>query len=63
VELVGRRPQALRQQPPVVDRQRELAAAPRRQRRALDSDEVAEVELDQQLERLGAELVGGRVQM
>ena len=47
----------------MVDRQRELAAAPRRQRRPLDPDEVAEVELDQRLERLGAELVGGGVQL
>ena len=41
----------------MVDRQRELAAAPRRQRRALDADDVAEVEVDQQLEGLLAEQV------
>ena len=47
----------------MVDRQRELAAAPRRQRRPLDADEVAEVEVDQQLERLRAELVRGGVEL
>ena len=63
VELVGRRPQALGQQPPVVDRQRELAAAPGRQRRPLDADDVAEVEVDQQLVGLGAEQVLAGVQL
>jgi len=47
----------------VVDRQRELAAAPRRQRRSLRADEVAEVEIDQQLERLLAELVRGGMEL
>ena len=37
--------------------------APRRQRRPLDADEVAEVEVDQQLECLLAELVGGGVEL
>ncbi len=63
VELVGRWPQALCQQAPVVDRQRELAAAPRRQRRPLDPDEVAEVEVDEQLERVGAEQILAGVQL
>jgi hypothetical protein len=63
VKLVGRRAQALGQQPPVVDRQRELAAAPGRQRRPLDADEVAKVEVDKQLERLLAELVGSGVEL
>ncbi len=63
VELVGRRAQALGQQPPVVDRQRELAAAPGRQRGALDADDVAEVEIDQQLVGLLAEQVLAGVQL
>ena len=63
VELVGRRPQALGQQAPVVDRQRELAAAAGRHRRPLDADDVAEVEVDQQLEGLLAEQVLAGVQL
>src|SRR5215218_6594010 len=63
VELVGRRPQALRQQAPVVDRERELAAATGRHRRALGADDVAEVEVDQQLVGLLAEHVLARVQL
>ena len=47
----------------MVDRQRELAAAPGRQRRALDADDVAEVELDQQLVGLLAEQVLASVQL
>ena len=63
VELVGRRPQALGEQAPAVDRQRELAAAPGRHRGALDADDVAEVEVDQQLVGLGPEQVLARVQL
>ena len=51
VELVRRRTQALGEQSPAVDRQRELAAAPGRHRRPLDADDVAEVEVDEQLVR------------
>ncbi len=63
VELVGRRAQALGEQAPAVDRQRELAAAPGRQRRPLDADDVAEVEVDQQLVGLLAEQVLAGVQL
>ena len=51
------------QQPPVVDRQRELAAAPGRHRRALGADDVAEVEVDQQRVGLLAEQVLAGVQL
>ena len=63
VELVGRRAQALGEQTPVVDRQRQLAAAAGRHRRPLDPDDVAEVEVDEQLEGLGAEQVLAGVQL
>ena len=63
VELVGRRAQALGQQAPVVDRQRELAAAAGRHRRALGADDVAEVEVDQQRVGLLAEQVLAGVQL
>ena len=63
VELVGRRSQALGQQPPVVDRQRQLAAAAGRDRRPLDPDQVAEVEVDQEPERLLAEHVLAGVEL
>src|SRR6188472_3826830 len=52
-----RRPQALGQQTPAVDRQRELAAAAGRHRRPLGADDVAEVEGDQELVGLVAEHV------
>ena len=42
--------------------QRQLAALGR-ERRALDADDVAEVEADQQLVRLGAEHVRARVKL
>ena len=48
VVLVGRRAQRLRQQRPAVDAQRQLAAA-RAEGRALDADQVAEVEVDEPL--------------
>ena len=63
VELAGRRPQALRQQSPAVDRQRQLTAAPGRQSRPLDPDDVADVEVDEQLEGLGPEQVLAGVQL
>jgi len=47
----------------VVDRQRELAAAPGRQRRSLDADDVAEVEVDEHLIGLGPEQVLAGVQL
>jgi hypothetical protein len=63
VKLVRRRAKALGQEAPVVDRQRELTAPPRRQRRALDPDEVAEVEVDQDAIGLLAEQVLARMQL
>ena len=51
VELVGRRPQALGEQRQRSIAQRELAA-PGRQRRPLDADDVAEVEVDERARRL-----------
>ncbi len=62
VELVGRRPQALGQQPPAGHLQGELAAAGR-ESIPLDPDDVAEVEVDEQLEGLGAEHVLAGVQL
>ncbi len=47
----------------MVDRQRELAAAPGRHRRPLGADDVAEVEVDQQLVGLVAEQVLAGVQL
>ncbi len=46
-----------------VDRQGQLAAAPGRQRRSLDADDVAEVEVDEKLEGLGAEQVLAGVEL
>ena len=63
VDFVGRRAQALREQPPVVDRQRQLTAAPGRHRRALDADDVADVEVDEQRVGLRPEQVLARVQL
>ncbi len=48
VVLVGRRAQGLRQQRPVVDAHRQLAA-PRAERSAFDPHDVAEVEVDEPL--------------
>ena len=62
VVLLGRRAQRLGQQRPVVDAQRQLAA-PRAEDGAVDPDQVAEVEPDEPLERLGAEHVDARVQL
>ena len=62
VVLLRRRAQRLRQQRPVVDAERELAAAGR-ERGAVDADQVAEVEAQQPLHRLGAEHVGARLQL
>ena len=61
VVLVGRRPQRLREQLPRVDAQRQLAAAGA-ERRALDADQVAEVEVDQRLVGV-AEHVLARVEL
>jgi hypothetical protein len=47
----------------VVDRQRELAAAAGRHRRPLGPDDVAEVEVDEQVVGLLAENVPARVQL
>ena len=46
-----------------VERQRELAAAAGRHRRALDADDVADVEVDEQLVGLGAEQVLAGVEL
>ena len=54
VELVGRRAQALGQHGEVLDAQRQLAAA-RAEGRAVDADEVAEVEVQERRHALGAE--------
>ena len=61
--MLGRRTQALREQPPAVDRQRELAAAAGRERRPLDADDVADVEVDEQPVGLGAEQVLAGVEL
>jgi hypothetical protein len=62
VELLRRRPQGLREQRPVLDAQRQLAAA-RHEGDAVDADEVAEVQAEERLHRLGAEDVGARLQL
>ena len=62
VELLRRRAQGLREQRPVLDAQRQLAAA-RHEGDAVDADEVAQVEAEQALHRLGAEDVGARLQL
>ena len=62
VELLRRRAQGLREQRPVLDAQGQLAAA-RHEGDAVDADEVAQVEAEQGLHRLGAEDVGARLQL
>ena len=62
VVLVGRRPQRLGEQRERRHAQRELAAA-RADRHAVDADQVAEVERDEPLEALLAELVDARMQL
>ena len=62
VELVGRRAQALREQRPAVDPQRELAALGREDG-PVGADDVAEVQPDQALERLLAEDVRPGVEL
>ena len=63
VELVRRGAQALGEQAPAVDRERELAAAIGRQRGPLDADDVADVEVDQQLVGLRAEQILAGVEL
>jgi hypothetical protein len=55
--------QALREQAPVVDRERQLSPAPGRHRGALDADDVADVEVDQERVGLRPEHVLARVQL
>ena len=62
VVLLGRRAQRLRQQRPLADRDRQLAAAGLEDR-AVGADEVAEVHRQQALERLVAEDVASRLQL
>ena len=62
VVLLRRRAQRLRQQLPVVDLDRQLAAAGLEDR-AVGAEQVAEVERDERVERLLAEHVGPRVQL
>jgi hypothetical protein len=62
VALLGRRAQRLREHAEVLEAQRQLAAA-RAQDRALGTDQVAEVEVQQALEGFLAELVDARHQL
>ena len=59
---VGRRAQRLGQQREAVDPQRQLAAA-RDERRAVDPDQIAEVQRQQALHRLLAEHVDARLKL
>ena len=63
MELLRRWTQTLGEQPPAAERQGELAAAAGRERRSLDADDVAEVEANEQLERLRAKQILPRMQL
>ena len=62
VVLLGRRPQRLREQRPVLELDRELAAT-RPEDRAVGAEQIAEVERDEAVQGLLPQDIGPRVQL